>query len=100
MGRPRNAAEMAFGREMPTAEQARDSKELARERRAALRAVERAVTPLFGAGAITTVRHSSGRRDRTAPPSTGYGSPNQHPTKNVVCITLSPDEKRPAPDVL
>jgi hypothetical protein len=33
--------------------------------KADLRAVERAITPLFRAGAITTIRHASGHRGRT-----------------------------------
>jgi hypothetical protein len=44
-----------FGRQ-PTDDQKRVS-------RSDLRAVERAITPLFSAGAITTIRHASGHHD-------------------------------------
>jgi hypothetical protein len=52
-------AEMAMGREplRPTGDEKAD----ARAREAMERAVERRITPLFGAGAITVTRHSSGR---------------------------------------
>jgi hypothetical protein len=53
-----------------------------------LRAVERAITPLFGAGAITTVRHASGHHGRLV--TVRYRLWLQHP---------APDEKRRKPGV-
>jgi hypothetical protein len=53
---------------------------------AAMRAVRRAITPLFTEGAITTIRHASGHHGRII--TVRYRLWLQHP---------APDEKRPKP---
>lgn len=80
--------------------------------KAAIKAVERAMTPLFEAGAVTTVRHSSGSRDRkitaryrlwliTPAPPGNRGAvkgldAESHPPDNGVWTSYPPPGNRPS----
>jgi hypothetical protein len=69
-----------------------------------LRAVRRAITPLFDAGAITVARHSSGRdgKKTTASYRLHLVTPAQdgkRPVDKRAGTDPAPDEKCPAPDV-
>lgn len=65
---------------------------------AALRAVRRAITPLFGAGAITVDRHSSGHGDRAIAVKYRLWLTKPAPDENrPVHNPSAPDENRPTP---
>jgi hypothetical protein len=99
-----------LGRQLPSSEEAAKSKECARARAAGLRAVERGITSLFAAGAITTSRHASGHpgRIRTvryrlwitqpAPDGKRRKQAAQHPTENVGHDASTRRKVVPTPD--